>query len=62
MTNIEKVLDFIARFPGRDDDEIAAALKISPRQQVNQICRRLASEGKIGRARGSRGKIVNTRR
>ena len=62
MTNIAKVLDFVTRFPGSDDDEIAAALKILPRQQVNQICRRLESEGKLSRSRGPEGKIVNTRR
>lgn len=59
MSNSDRVLDFIQRFPGRDDDEIASDLAISPRQQVNQICRRLEREGRIRRAPGGAGKIVN---
>jgi MarR family protein/restriction endonuclease len=55
----DRVLDFIARFPGRDDDEIASALKISPRQTVNQICRRLCQKNLVRRERGKRGKLVN---
>jgi hypothetical protein len=57
--NRDRVLDFIAAFPGRDDDEIASALKITPRQSVNQICRRLSQDGKLRRERGPRGKLVN---
>lgn len=59
VSNRERVLDFIAAFPGRDDDEIAGALKITPRQAVNQICRRLCLEGIVRRERGPRGKLVN---
>jgi hypothetical protein len=57
--NRERVLDFVSKFPGRDDDEIASALKITPRQSVNQICRRMCDEKIIRRERGPRGKIVN---
>ncbi len=55
----EQLLDYIKRFPGRDDDEIAAALKISPRQTVNTYCRKLCEQGLLRRERGPRGKIVN---
>jgi len=55
----ERVLDYIKRFPGRDDDEIAAALEISPRQTVNMICRRLANAQLVRRERGARGKLAN---
>jgi hypothetical protein len=55
----ERVLEFISKFPGRDDDEIAAALQISPRQTVNQICRQLCREQLLYRAPGQGGKLVN---
>jgi DNA-binding MarR family transcriptional regulator len=55
----QEIIDFITRFPGRDDDEISAALQISPRQTINQICRKLEKAGLIERGRGSSGKIVN---
>jgi hypothetical protein len=55
----EQIIQFIHRVPGRDDDEIARALGISPRQTVNLICRELAERGLIERAPGPRGKIVN---
>jgi hypothetical protein len=57
--NRHRVLDFITRFPGRDDDEIPSALKISPRQTVNQICRKLCQERLVHRTPGGRGKLVN---
>lgn len=59
MTNAERILDFISRFPGRDDDEIAAALKLSQRQQVNQVARQLEKRGQVRRAPGPTGKIAN---
>lgn len=54
-----RVLDFITRFPGRDDDEIAAVLRITPRQSVNMICRRLANRGAIRRDKLPGRKILN---
>ena len=59
MTNRDRVREFIDRFPGRDDDEIAAALSINPRQAINQICRDLVSSGEVVRQTGQKGKIVN---
>jgi hypothetical protein len=54
-----RILNFVAQFPGRDDDEIAAALEISPRQTVNQVCRKLCKDNLLRRERGARGKLVN---
>lgn len=55
----ERILQLLAGRPGLDDDEIARALAIEPRQTVNQVCRRLAARGELARERGSGGKIVN---
>ena len=59
MGHRERILEFLAQYPGRDDDEIAAALKIRPRQTVNQICRKLLDENLLRREPGERGKTVN---
>lgn len=59
MTNRDLIVDFVNRFPGRDDDEISATLRILPRQSVNQICRRLELAGIIERRLGDSGKISN---
>jgi hypothetical protein len=45
--------------PDLDDDIIANELSITPRQTVNLMCRRLAAQGVLVRARGAGGKIVN---
>ncbi len=58
-THRDRVLEFLARCPGRDDDEIASALEIEPRQTINILCRKLHREGLLRRELGSRGKIVN---
>ena len=58
-TNEERIVAFLLRRPGIDDDEISQLTGITPRQQVNQICRRLERQGVLRRSRGSRGKIVN---
>lgn len=55
----ERILSFLDSFPGRDDDEIASALNISPRQTVNGVCRKLSEEGLVRRERGPRGKLIN---
>jgi hypothetical protein len=59
VTQRQQVVDFIAKFPDRDDDEIAAALKFPQRQVVNMICRRLMAEGLLDRVIGVSGKLVN---
>lgn len=58
-THADRILDFVRRFPGRDDDEIAKALGIQPRQTVNLNCRRLEQRGYIERRPGSTGKVGN---
>lgn len=59
MSNRQRVIDFISRFPGKDDDEISSSLSITPRQAINAICRSLAKDGAILRIRGASGKLVN---
>lgn len=54
----ERVLDLLTGGVEFDDDEIAGRLSVN-RQHVNQVCRRLASQGRLVRRQGSRGKIVN---
>jgi len=60
MTHREQILDVIG-LAGRplDDDEIARRTGISPRQAVNQMCRRLEAEGVFKRSSGPDGKIAN---
>jgi len=52
-TNEKKIIDFLFveenKSNGYCDDCLSHKLKIKPRQQVNQICRRLKEEGKISR-------------
>jgi hypothetical protein len=57
--NAQALLDVIRKTPGLDDDELSRRLGVTPRQQVNQICRRLESECLIERRLGPRGKLVN---
>lgn len=59
VNNSERITDFIRRFPGRDDDEISAALQIEPRQTVNQVCRSLAKAGLVERRPNPTGKLGN---
>ena len=59
-TIAERILDTL-RVSGRpwDDDELAHRLGVAQRQTVNQICRRLASDGRINRYIGETGTLVN---
>lgn len=59
MTNEDRFLDYVRRFPGRDDDQASADLKIRPRQQINQIANRLKTAGRITRRVGVTGKLSN---
>lgn len=59
-TIASRVLDELRRCSiALDDDELAARLRVRPRQSINQVCRRLARAGRLSRYRGSSGKIVN---
>jgi hypothetical protein len=60
LTNIDRVVETLHRWPGLDDDQLADQAGVQPRQQVNQICRRLRDQGTLRRALGPNGKIVNT--
>lgn len=42
-----------------DDDQLADRLGVSPRQTINQVCRRLERAGRLRRSVGPAGKIVN---
>lgn len=59
LTNEQKIIALLQEHAGLDDDEISRIAGISPRQQVNQICRRLEAAGTLRRGPGPRGKIVN---
>ena len=59
MTNRERIFATVRAHPGLTDSEIRQRTGISPHQQVNQICRRLATEGLVRRDIGPLGSIVN---
>lgn len=61
-THRERILAYLtARPDGADDDQLAIALGISPRQTANRICRDLAAAGEMTRNREPCGKkLVNT--
>ena len=64
MTNTEKILNAIRQHPaGLDDDELADITGVQPRQQIHQICTRIAGAGQIRRESiekpGKRRKIHN---
>lgn len=59
-SNTTLVIETLRRWPGVDDDQLAKQAGIEPRQTVNQICRRLEKSGRLIRATGPGGKIVNT--
>ena len=63
-TNKEDIFDLIQKHPeGLDDDDISALTGITPRQQVQQLCNRLAASNRIRRESvdkpGKRRKIHN---
>ena len=59
MTNTERIIALLRSTPGLDDDELSSMTSIRPRQQVNQICRRLEASGVLSRVKNADGKIVN---
>jgi hypothetical protein len=61
MTNADRILHTLKRHPeGLDDDELSQLSGVTPRQQVNMICRKLEADGIVLRERDyTRGKTVN---
>ena len=61
MANSDRILDVLRRHPeGLDDDELSQLSGVTPRQQVNMVCRKLEADGIVLRERDySKGKIVN---
>jgi hypothetical protein len=60
MTVRTRVLDELRRCSvPLDDDQLAKRLDVSPRQTINQVCRRLEGDGLLHRYVGADGKIVN---
>jgi len=60
MSNTDIILRLIQAVPGLTDNEIGRRTGIRPHQQVNQICNRLATQGKIKREPGAAGYFVNS--
>jgi len=59
MTNAERIIAALRNSPGFDDDELSSMTGVCPRQQVNEICRRLEAEGIVSRVKRTERKIVN---
>ena len=61
MTNPERILEALrASTSPLDDDERSRRTGVTQRQQVNQIRRRLASQGLLRRVEDPWGKVVNS--
>src|SRR2546430_9022374 len=58
-TNTDRIIQALRQSPGFDDDELERRADVPPRQQVNQICRRLEQQGALKRIVGTNGKIGN---
>ncbi len=58
-TNTDRIIEALRRWPGLDDDALERQADVHPRQQVNQICRRLEQHGILQRIVGANGKIGN---
>jgi hypothetical protein len=58
-TNTDRIIQTLRRWPGLDDDALGRQADVHPRQQVNQICRRLEQRGLLRRIIGVSGKIGN---
>jgi hypothetical protein len=58
-TNTDRIIEALRRWPELDDDALERQADVHPRQQVNQICRRLEQQGVLQRVIGTNGKIGN---
>jgi hypothetical protein len=59
MSHRDRILEALREHGALDDDALARLCQISPRQTVNQICRRLETLGVLRRHPGDASKIVN---
>lgn len=59
MNNTQKIIEVLMARGPLDDGELAMHSGVFPRQQVNQICRRLQVKGILSRVPSHTGKIVN---
>jgi hypothetical protein len=59
VNNTQRIIDALRLHAGLDDDELSRQTGVQPRQQVNQICRRLEARDVLSRVRGQEGKILN---
>ena len=60
MTNRERILSAMqGSLRPLDDDQLSHRSGVTPRQTVNMICQRLATEGVLLRTVGPDGKIMN---
>jgi DNA-binding GntR family transcriptional regulator len=61
LTIAARVLDELRRVRRPlDDDELASRLGVSPRQTINQVCRRLERSGRLRRYAGSEARSSMT--
>jgi len=60
MNNEQRILEALRANGPMDDDQLSERSRVTPRQQVNQICHRLAKKGRITRQAPPGGKIVNS--
>ena len=58
-TNENRIIETLKQWPSLDDDQLSFQTGVRPRQQVNQICRRLEGQGRLRRSLGPEGKIIN---
>jgi hypothetical protein len=59
VKNALKIIEVLRTAGPLDDDELSAVSGVRPRQQVNQICRRLEANNILSRKPGRNGKILN---
>lgn len=59
LTNADRILAVLHASPGLSDGELRQRTGVDPHQRVNQICRRLAAEGKLRRVVRADGIIGN---
>jgi hypothetical protein len=60
MTNADRIIAALRQHGPLTDSDLVRVTGIPSHQQVNQICRRLASEGLVHRSKGPDGRLANT--